>query len=395
MKAELSDIEKSFVRVLESSLIDLFSTDEICLSNELFQTYFQILIHYLSGNKAELLHFLSKANQVNADTKNMDAKNFELKIALSIAELRYLILEKNVLQSTSVVDLKNTYEERLMSQARVLPPLWKGEWYFVWARIYDMRNENQEASRHYFKARDAYEMIGATKKAIKSYFNGIICLEREDDSSYLQYKYIKLINEARKVKEYSVAGMAFLALSQKLLDIGALRVAFDYVQRALAYLSQEKGSSNYFKALLHRSHLYYLLGISDKAKIDFQEAKLSTHSEVLAALSVLENKVSKSSFDKIHIPSLPYAWSSRFRYEKDDLQVLGVQEEHLIQILIKRPVSKETIIEKIWGKSTVLDSDHVDLRFKKLMWRSKKKFPDMIMYDGGLYSLRFIVKKSA
>ncbi|MGZ3779386.1 MAG: hypothetical protein ACXVCY_02050 [Pseudobdellovibrionaceae bacterium] len=472
MKLNLSDAEKMFVKILEATLQDLFVVAEDSFETEAFRSYVAILIHYLSGNKSELRNFLdelknrvqSVENHTSQDhfSKHYSSQNYSsegkhsenqysenqyseneylencsekrhenlgnnkhlLQRSLDLGELRYLILEKQILQTMSGEDLKKYYSELLIKHDKCdTAHLWMGEWYFIWARIYDMRNEHLTASQFYFKAKDAYTDIGAKKKAVKAHFNGIICLEREDSVSHLQYKYISLIKEARAVKEYSVVGMAFLALSQKLLDVGALRSSFDYVQRSLAYLSHEKGSSNYFKALLHRAHIYYLYGFMDKAKADFQEAKLSNHSEVLAALSVIEAKINIKTKDKtednardktrdkakikagidsseyevpnVSVSILPFGWVSRFQYENDNLQLLGSQEEQLILLLVKKPVSKEVIIEKIWGGQRDLDPEHIDLRFKKLIWRIKKKFPQMINYSNGMYSLRFNFKRLA
>lgn len=379
---ELTEVENSFVRMLELSLLDLFAYESLCLKDDPFHFYFDVLVFYLSGNKTELRQHLDKR-----DGAGKPADDLHFEIAIAIAELRYLVLEKQRLQLISIEDLKKEFRNKLGNHFEQPPLLWEGEWHFVWARLHDMKKEHSAASERYVMANEAYKKIGAEKKAVKAYFNALICLERTQDSSCLHYKYLNLIQEARKVNEYSVVGMALLALSQKLLDVGALRLALEYVQRSLAFLGKERGSSNYFKALLHRSLLFYLSGQTDKARTDYQEAKLSTHAEVLSTISVLEMKEARVDLHDFHEAVLPYAWSSRLHYEKTNLNFLGFQEEQLIKILLKGPCSKSRILEKVWGPSIELDPEHIDLRFKKLMWRIKKKYPEIIAFENGLYSI--------
>ncbi|MGZ3771859.1 MAG: hypothetical protein ACXVCP_19165 [Bdellovibrio sp.] len=378
MNLVLKKAELDFVKLIEMNLSELFGETEISSQNNIYTFYRKVLINYLSGDLDSLRQII--ADKTNDLTEHIKS---EWQTALNIAYLRFLILEKQILSHCSIDEIKKNYCNT------PVPPLWQGEFDFVLARIYDVKKQHTEAALYYMKAKKGFDKICATKKAIKSYFNSIICQERVTGLGSLHYQYADLIKEARKAKEYSVVGMSLLALSQKLMDVGALRTSLEYAQRALSFLSREKGSINYFKVLLHRSYLFYILGYTDKAKADYQEAKLSTHAEVLNAITVLENK---SSRDSGHLADsvLPFAWLSRLHYEKNNLQNMGLQEEQLIYILLKGPCSKQLILEKIWNEQ--IDTEYIDLRFKKLMWRLKKKFPAMIHYEKGIYSIGSLQK---
>ncbi len=344
--------------------------------------YLEVLKYYNSAETEKLKLLIDNFEaKLNSSYGCFTSENLFNESVLWVAKLRLLCLEKQRLVETPTQEILKWLNENKIENLVIDPYL--GEYFFIVARILDLKYENDFAYLYYKKAEISYAKNKLLKKSAKSFFNSLICKNRNENSDTLQYEYIKFINVGRKIKEFSAVGMAFLALSQKLYDIGSVRNSLAYVNRALAYLSNEKGSNNYFKALLHRSLVASKLGDNDKYLLDREESSLSQHIETKPMLEVSNSSIKNNKI--IDSSILPISWQKRSIHNGKLTFEWNQQEEYLLAILLKKPTNKFTLISKLWPQLGINES--TELRFKKIIWKVRNKNSKLIIYSNNLYSI--------
>ncbi|HAR41021.1 MAG TPA: hypothetical protein DCS07_00035 [Bdellovibrionales bacterium] len=329
--------------------------------------YGDILFAYLQGDMVELRKIIAFLVSTN-----------EHPLLLVLAKLRLAIRERKI-------------SENLISEILALAEgktEWLGECYFVAAWAYETMGEHAKAIHHYQIAANELTQMGALRKALKARSNELAAFSCIDmDSKRLITQYNLIYRQARKLREFGIAGTVLNNISREYQRIGAYGVALKFSRRAVGYLKKDLGTLHYEMALVHQAHLLIELGRSREAGEVLSQCDLTTFPEVRAAQQILKNGASPES------GALTPTWRDRSRRKiSKGLPLLGDLENQLIAALNSGPQDKFALMEALYGCR--IDPVARETRFKTLLSRLRAKHPSLIVFEDGLYRLVDVAIKS-
>lgn len=366
--------QKRFSELLDAPLQELYrlrNQDRFEYSdNSIHVLYVDALIGYLSGDGPSLSKAADQLRSFQTE---------ESGLAADLASLRSEIRSRAI-KRKSLLSLCRKFS--LLNQ---LLPHWLGEAHFVLGRAYEILEQHVQAIGHYRRAYRHFEAQGCKKKAVKCLLDQVASKSRiHQEGSYIS-EYHEIVRLARKANEYGMAGVALMNISRELQGSGVLRAALQYANRAVMFMSRDVGTLHYYLALIHRSHLNWDLGRAHEANADYEAARVSKNREILEALPHLEARLSGKTHTILSTEHLTPGWRQRFRLEKSQEQPLAGKESELMQLLITAPRSKKELISALWGKNG--DPASLELRFKRLLNRVRKKRKEYVFFDGKHYQI--------
>ncbi len=356
--------------LLGLSLQELFLLKKNPFKDTTFNFYHQVLISYFSGDNVTIYKEIQKAKIGTHEN------NFDMSAALWLAETRLKLLQKSDLLKMQLLNPPKDLQ--------FWPQYWLGEFWTVQARWHDLREENEKASTLYLTAADEYRNSHIYRKELRCRFNHLICLDRLNSGLSYHKAYYDLAIQSRKLNEYSLMTMIYVALSQKMLDLGAYRLALKFVNKALKRSKFDIGSSDYFKAKLQRAFVYYLMNDLIRANSDIDEARISHHEEIKATIKYLDNVIEDRNNGSIS--RLIFAGIyERINLKNLNLSPLSYLEEKIILLLLMKPRTRQDLANRLWAPEIPFESR--DLRLKSLLKSLKNKAPSTIKYFQKYYHL--------
>ncbi len=372
---------ETFFGIMDAPLQELYRIREAGVENPVHSIYVETLISYFAGDSEALEKAIEQLRELSVRAKGSELGE-EASQALALAELRLQIRKREV-SSKKLLEILRKVD----SQVSVLSH-WNGEAFCLVARACEVLERHDQAMRYYRQAHRIFEEQGCRKKSVRSLMNHLASKSRlEPQGNYIS-EYFEIVRLARKAEEYGMAGVALMNISRELQATGALPSALKYANRAVMYMSRDVGTLHYYLALAHRSHLYLDLGRAAEARADLENARLSGHREIQAAVLHLESRLENSSSSVSPASGdLTYGWRARIAMERVLNAALGAMEDELIRLLSTGPRTKAELMALLWGEGA--DSLSLDFRFKDLVKRVRRKRADLIIFDGERYRLSF------
>ena len=367
---------KKLTEILQASVTDLqidardFNLEPVC------RHYAEVVLHFMNSNIEALS---AKLIEFKMDPKLQEDLAPYIEDLQSITELRLLLRTKKITLSY----LKTVLEKNL-SEA------FEAEKYFLLGRCFEELNDENENIRCALKAAALYKKLGCEKKSIAAFYNAIVAESRLiPHKSYIS-EYQSVIQQCEKINDFTFAGVTQVMLSREYQIIGSLTEAYRLSEVGLKRLQCDRGSFQYYHALLHQADVLIQLERFEEAKSQMHETKLAHFPEIKAARTLLECLIDRSKtwnrdLEKDLIPT----WKERLSLlSQKDLQEqtsasLTELEMKLVKILWNGPHNKWDMITKIY--SDTKDSEVLENRFKNLIARTKKKLPNTINFHDGRY----------
>lgn len=384
----MKNVNSEFFWLLDAPLQELYKYKEKGLKEVLHELYAQILISFFSGDLDSLKKSILQLSLLKSQNH---LRQQEILFVLDLAELRYQIRTHQIDRQKILCIFK-----KIKNHSQDFYH-WMAEGYCLLARASELLQKRRQSMRYYLQAHLLFSEQGCHRKAIRMMMNYVGTKSRlYPDANYISENY-EVIQLARKAREYGMAGVAFMNISRELQAMGAKMTALRFANRAVLFMTRDIGSLHYYLALVHRCHLLIELENIHDAILDYEAAKLSQHYEVLAAVKHLEAILFKTdTMTREEEKNLTFNWKARRALDIQEklanptikqisIHVLAAQEDQLVKLLTLKPRTKKEIITAIWGNSE--DSFSLEMRFKDLIKRVRRKRKDFILFTGESYRL--------
>ena len=340
--------------------------------------YARILLAYW---RSQIEDLKSLAIQVSKNSHNLDS---DWQAIHYLSQFRIAIRNLQIL-------------EKLPERPVLDSELWDAEIAFVEAMYFETQNNDSLAEKLYLQAQKLFHKSSAYKKASKAFHNAIAARSRIFPSRKYINEYQEAAEYARRAGDFATEAAALNNLSREFQLIKAPFVALRYVNSALELLRRSAyGSYTFYMALCHRCQINLELDHRDAARIDFEEASAADFPEIKNSVVVLRQWMADKKIE-IHSDKVtnqetkhtPPTWIER--QEQGPLNLVGKKalselEAELIQILSKGPQDRHSLIAKLWDQS--IDFFHLENRLKQLLFRIRKKHPNLIGYGMNQYYLK-------
>ncbi len=272
-----------------------------------------------------------------------------------------------------------------------LPGVLEAEKNFSLGVAWEACGNDRMAHNSFVKGFALYRAHDCPRKSLRAFYNSVAA-----DSRIFPYKsfvgdYQTIIELSRNLKELSFEGMALCMLSREYQMVGVFDKALEMVTRAIDCLESERGTIHYYHALLHKAHVLKDLGRHGEILPLLKESELATFPAIRAARCLIEASISETSTwdPKLEADLLP-TWRNRMPALLPEHTMLGefhqlsTLEEQLLRLIYNGPIEKWELIERIYPEKT--DPLVLENRFKALLARLRKKYPEDILCINGRYS---------
>jgi hypothetical protein len=350
---------KKFVELLDSNLEELINQSLVDSENK-FKVYRSILIAFFKGESETLLSISSQLSQKSPE-KTLALYRYRLRTKTSRP---YMI-------------------EELQNESSSWQDPWKVEAFFTISMIAADNNLNESYLKFSQKSSNLLESLGSKKKSCLAMLNVLVAKTRMNPNLHLIPEYNFLFKLSRKRKSFKVAGICLQNIAKEYLELGALQLSLNFVNKSIQYLDREYGSMNYFLALAQKAHTLMMLDRPVETQKVLQVLKLSRYPEVLEAARVIEYKLGKLKKEEITRGNLTEAWTNLLEIGPN--VKLGELEQKVIKTLSQDSLTRYELMVKIYG--TNISHESAENRLKNLMNRIKKNVPGLIIFHNGKYRL--------
>lgn len=360
------DNDEEFISILDGDHSDLLKLSFEIEGKNRNSLYLESKMAYLNG-KTEHLKQILKCIENHPDLEDYN-------ILVSLTFLRLEILECRKADQL-IIKLENLVENN---------NLWAGEVYAVLG-YYQTQNDNYVKAKILFKkSLKAFKKIKAEKAALFALQNIVIAESNLYDGKDLCSEYNYIISCARKAKNLDVLTSSLLALSNHLIRSGVYTVALEKVDEALEIVEEGEGAFTYYLLLAQKAYILLQLNYKNQALTLIEQLNRSNFEEMFEIQKVLLNIYQGKDFNNISIKNLTQSWREKVS-RKNKVPKLGKVQEKFLGILLEGPKSKNDIIDLLYPEGGEYFS--LENRFKNLIGKLRKKFPDLIVYKDGLYQL--------
>lgn len=304
-------------------------------------------------------------------------------VLMDIFVLRISLLERNArVASLTVQDEKKIQLSDLSFQAEI---------YFLRALAQSQLEQNNEARESYRRAVSLYRQSGAQRKAVKALNNFVAIESKLAPGKRLIPSYFLVYEEACKVNEGCIAGMALFNISREFEKLGALEIALHKSAEAIKQMESDRGSLHYCMALAHHAQLLFKQGRRAEAEVFYGFLSASDFSEIREIQNVLNYYRENETFQNVKIADLPFMWREKYseilnQKKNDILPRFSPMEQKLIAALSESPKDKFSLLDQLYPRDRV-DFELKEDRLKKLLSWTRKRHPGLISFFDGSYHL--------
>jgi hypothetical protein len=294
----------------------------------------------------------------------------------------------------------------------------KGEVHFVRGIILAHKSNFLTARDEMQSAAEHYQDSEQNEKYCLSLFNGII-FSSNAQAITVQEELIELtllISETENLNVPKVRGLCLRQKSYIYFQTERFLAAREEIEKALQLIEAHCPSSDYQLALIHAADCAFSNQELEKATLFLNYLPQEVDSRVDFANAYVRAKISAEALMLDQFSEVPGHWLAR--YEKhiqsnaltptdqrpiwhwnvktslltnDKKSLVGKMklqslEGQLLQLLEKKPASKELLCEILWPEYS--NNQTLDERFFRLKSRLRQKLGDVVQFDGHLYSLK-------
>jgi tetratricopeptide (TPR) repeat protein len=355
-------------REVEAKILSngLHGLKEMAQSGEISDSsrvYLDGLIAYLEGDnqKLEELQMLAVASEPTV---------------AQILGLR-LAIRKDAVEESAILSVLNEGRGAALLDAEI---------HFVSAMAYELLYMEDKARKSYLRAATLFRIHGVFKREIKCLQNEVASRSRQLPEGRYISDYQAVAKKAEQCGAKGTAGICYLNISREYQRIGANQAALNFANQSLALLDSEHGSLNFYLALCHRAHLLFQMKRTKEAELDIEMVSIAPFQEVKAAVWAMQSKRINANPPEGLLPT----WQERLDEgieipETEKSKRSGELENALFTALGNGPCDKHTLIRFLYGDRL---SVHVtENRLKNLLNRIRKKYPNVVAYVDGKYTI--------
>jgi hypothetical protein len=368
-------MQMHFRKLAEASLTEIHQMARDAELPESVLFYAQYMAAFMSGDMEKMGALLQSApKDLSQDL-------------LDLVNLRTRLRAKNI----SAEDIKN-------AEYRIYFDVLEAEKYFVLSRAWELLGREDLNIKSAMQASALYKRFECPKKSLRAFYNSVVAESRLTPYKNFIAEYQTVITLSREVKDEAFAGMALSMLSREYQIVGLPEKALICIEEGLQLLENERGSLHYFAGLLQKAHLLMETKNTAGAIPLLIECKMASFPEIRAIRTLLEcslepGKEWPSELEKHLLPS----WRERLpdllrmnQISQEAQEAPTTLEFKVLKLLWSGPVPKWDLIERIYPEEQ--NSTLSENRFKNLVARLRKKFPEVLQFNDGQY---FIQKNSS
>lgn len=301
-----------------------------------------------------------------------------------VVNLRMKLRQKTLTQ----LDVEKAFAEKYFD-------VLEAEKLFVIARAWEMIGDDTKAMLVAVDASVVYKKCQCPKKALRSFYNSVAAESRMTPYKNFSAEFQTIIKMAQEVGDKSFAGMGLSMLSREYQIIGLHESALKYINEGIEYMIEERGSAHYYHALLQKAHLLIESKKEVEATMLLMECRLASFPEVRAARELLECALNpKKTWSSDLEKDLNPTWKERLPelLVSNTTQAIQIQEGptllefKILKTLWSGPIPKWELIERLYPDEK--DSYIVENRFKNLVARLRKKYPEVLQFAEGKYFIQ-------
>jgi tetratricopeptide (TPR) repeat protein len=357
----------TLIKIFDSDLDELLLLRSQPFESEAVEAYLEVMIDYLSGNRAGL------ETAIKTFEARDDDAIWRLLSRVTQARLQIRTLDFDTALFSELEKLARTHGE------------WQGEVAFILSNKAAAEKDHAAEKKHALNAWKAFKKQKASRKAVRALMNYVAAQSYLEPEKHYLRDHTFIYREAKRAGDRTSIGVSLLNLSKEYQRLGAHTAALKHAQRAVAVLSKNSGNLSYYFALLHRIHLYCEMEAFIEARADLEIAACSDFQEVQAAVAVLcerypETKVKRPTKK---LTTDAFNWAERLKEASSPR--LSKLEQKVIELLTEGPHTAKELIEALYG--TQLSQDVTQNRLNNLLSRLRKKFPKLIRFSEGSYFL--------
>jgi hypothetical protein len=321
------------------------------------------------------------------NSMELELKDAPKNIAKDLKELVALRMKLRLKTITSK-DLEAAYSREFFD-------VLEAEKLFVIARSWEFLSDEASSMKASNQAAVAYKKFNCPKKSLRSFYNSVVAESRLTPYKNFISEYQAIIKMSQDVGDSSFSGMAFSMLSREFQIVGLHENAMKFAKKGIELLVEERGSFHYFNALLQKAHLLIEEKKPVRATMILLECKMAAFPEIRAARELLECAIDpqkgwSTELEKDLIPT----WKERMQDLLSLNQTTGLilsegptsLEFKLLKLLWSGPIPKWDLIEKLYPQDS--DSYAIENRFKNLVARLRKKYPEVLQFNDGQYFIQ-------
>lgn len=373
-------ISTTFAKVIEAPLQELFVLQNSKDLKRGQALYVQTLIAFLASDIQSMSYICQTLEQYANEEQSLESLTF-----FQLAQTRLAIRNRAVTPE----NINRLHRLTLQLDDGLLI----GECYFVLGRASEILEQHEDAARYFDRSHREFQNCGCRAKSVKALFNSLANQTRIDPSLNYISEYRRLIKLARQIKDYGIVAVGLMNISRELEGMGALTLSLKYANRCLAFQQNDIGTQHFFMGLIHRAHIYIQLNQMTNAKRDLEQAQLSQHIEIKAAIKYLESQIQSSAaltFTIADFHNMTKCWQERvtdnLSIKENKREFLSSSEEKMVETLTIRPRTRDLLIEKQWGTRSG-EPDSLLLRLKALFHRLRDKRKNLVIFENGNYRL--------
>ena len=164
-------------------------------------------------------------------------------------------------------------------------------------------------------------------------------------------------------------------------------MALKYCDQAHQKSLTNHGNLQYWLIIAHKADLLIELNRVHEAILCLEELHGSSLDEIKEARKLLSQKINSEKPMNIDSEKLHTTWKERLKGDllRKELPTLGELEQKLIDFIAQGPKDKHEIILHLYEAKG--DYYSLENRFKRLISRTRKKVPNLIVFKDGKYTL--------
>lgn len=344
----------------EASLSELFDLRLSLASKKKESQYLEIIYLYLKRDIHSLRSILMAVEDQFIKALGM------LRYTLATNEISEDLLQKVIILSEREEDLS-----------------WKGEASFLIAMAYGEISEYQKSKEYYQQAYNQLWKSGLKRKAVKSLLNFVVSESylKSENRVLVEYEYVA--KKAREIEDHGIEAICILNLASEYRRMGAYPAALKQSIRALELGENEMGTQHYYLAILEKAHNLIEMNRIEEAQYDLTQAEASGIESIVESVKVLRKRLGEKVTVKTE--TLDANWKIRLQnlYEQISSKKLTKKEAQLIELIVAGEKTRDDLIDSLYG--TQIDYESAGNRFRVLMSRFRKKIPNLLIYEDGIY----------
>ncbi len=333
--------------------------------------YIELLIAYLVFEKKKverLLKLIEKASNLE-----------DHKILYNVCKFRLKVMQRSV-EESDIDHLLTTVENF---------PHWNGEVFNIIAYNYMTTDNFKSASFYFKKAHIWFNIKKINRRAILAHHNFIICEGNLNLKQTTIPDLMFLLKEVSKFNYNDIKSLILMNLAREYQNYNANNLALKYCLEAEEYSLDCIGALRFWSIKCLKADILIDLKRIHEAHLCVEELSACEHKENKEAVKLLKLKLSSKEEEEedINVDYLQPTWKQRFNGDNHRVghPPLGELEQKLVDFIMTSPRSKNEIIEHLYGNK--IDYSSLENRFKRLISRTRKKIPDLILFIDKRYKV--------